>query len=357
MTDTVPWREMANSIAGPSLRTRGGIGAYRKHRDILRDTVQLALESGNFAAPTPASCLAVHPRLFHFYWEELGILPWDQFFADWLVSPTVFRPQCLWALYWGLAKAELAFATRYVPMWSHDERLTGHLVSQVIERMEEFQPHWLELDRASGAPESTLNIWYADVAAGRLEKETGADLGLILHASYRGQSEFFKVVRVQAKKVGTSGSARIDVAQARVLTARDNLGYYVFYHGPDKDGWQLPPTVQSSAAVWNRIPSEIKEQKNMQPARVRGSDGVASVGVRERGWDFAAFLAFSVSDLGATVGVPANTPEDAVTTLMRGVGLPPPSRVVVITLGTPTAPVDWMHIVFRGDNVRPSYDD
>jgi len=191
-----------------------------------------------------------------------------------LASPELYHPQCIWAIFWALAKAEHEFAGRYLPFWSHEERLTGHFVSQVCERICEFEGRWSEL-AANDQKNSTLDVWYADTATGNREKDTGADLGLIVNGQYAGEGEFFKAARFQVKKVPSSGTATIDLDQTKALLRTENLGYYLFYHGQDRHDWRRPPSVAPATAFERHVKNA--EEAGEQGKRLRKELGNQSV--------------------------------------------------------------------------------
>ena len=223
------------------------------------------------------------------------------FFDQILASPSSYEPSSLWALFWALAQAEHEFLSRYVPFWSHEERLTGHLVSQIVERLEDFAPYWASL---SGAPESEsenhCRIFYADTATARRESLTGADFGLVIQARFgKQQPEYFKVARFQAKKVEKSGSALIDFDQVEALLNRPDVGYFIFYHFHDLKKWSLPPTVLSAGHFKSRL-----EELRVERARIKGPElGKESKSVQDTGYDFATFLTFALADPASEHGL------------------------------------------------------
>jgi hypothetical protein len=319
---------IASEIAEASLRSRWGFGAFRKFDGVFRDSIDIVLQSSYFA-PRPLDgpwpILAYDESLWKYR------MPPRTFIGNVLTSPASYNPAPVWALFWALAKAEHEFLQRYVPYWSHEERLTGHLVSQLIERLEGFAPHWRALN-AEPAKESLCRIWYADTAAARKEGVTGADLGLIVQARLGSQEEFFKVARFQSKKVGRSGKARIDLGQVRALLHHERLGYYLFYHPLDKNSWSLAPTVRPATDFQH----DLEEAQQQKPS---GQLGVITDLVNGRGVDLAMFVTFALADAGADHGVLASTAVEAVSVLMSGD--PRPSRVLVVTLGEGTTPVEW----------------
>ena len=116
-------------IADRCLGSRAGFGAFRKLGDVFHHTVALITESGLFSPPwsEPARFFP-DPEFWHFYGRRIPGAR-SRFFKDLLSAPKVYDPECLWALFWSLVKAEHEFLFRYLPFWSHEERLTGHLVS------------------------------------------------------------------------------------------------------------------------------------------------------------------------------------------------------------------------------------
>ena len=225
---------LAMEVTNSSIGTRTGFGAFRKYESLSENSIRLVIESGFFLPPQQKVgepwFWILDPEYFHFFFRKA--YPgqnFRHFLNRVLVNPLYFNPFCVWALFWALAKAEHQFLFRFIPFWSHEERLTGHLVSQIIERIEEFKPHWKSLDSYQFRNSTSLfEIYYADTASGRRESVTGADLGLVVHGIFPNQKEFFKVVRFQAKKVRKSGNARINIPQAFSLMERDELGYYLF---------------------------------------------------------------------------------------------------------------------------------
>ncbi len=321
---------LAAEIADPQLRSRVGFGAFHHFDEVFRETIRLVLESATFMPPTDSAATPWmfapwmdDPEFWHLFGRRFHWRPQRSLIRRLLYQPRNYDPAALWALFWALAKAEYQFLVRYLPFWSHEERLTGHLVAETITRIEDFATHWNVL-----SPGSELGIWYADTAAHRQESETGADLGLIIHGRFAGSEEFFKVARFQAKKAGTTGIARIDFHQAKALLRRRNLGYYLFYHAEESEGWHLCPTV---------VPAGYFE------ANPEGSDQ-RDLRVRDTGYDFATFITFALADQVSSHGVLAQNQTEAVRILMAAQGnLPSPSRVLTITLGTRpgTPPVDW----------------
>lgn len=354
-----PLVALARELGSRALKSRSGLGALRQHESVARDTVRLILESSIFHnAPqlgTPWPWLGMDPEdLFHFVWHRSHAR--GRFVLDLiggaLVHPASFDPRPVWALFWALVRAEHEFLTRFVPYWSHEERLTGHLVSQIGERVHDFGPHWTTLcdgmAAGSDAKPPRCEIQYFDTATARQEKVTGADLGLIIHAEYPWHDEFFKVARFQAKKADGGGKAAIDLDQMRALTSADGLGYYVFYHQARSERGTPCPTVRPAQA-FNQHLDEASQRPGGGPrSGSRPGLGVVTVDALDSGWDFASFVTFALADPASSFGLLRDSPERARGAVCESenTNISPgtPSRVMVVTLGMPPA-VDWDHML------------
>jgi hypothetical protein len=354
-SDYESYVRLALNIGEKHTRSRAGFGSFRHFQSVCRSSIALALESGFFSDINRQS------KPFHFFDEELFFdffmrkghprPNFRYFFEQALTNPSSFNPSCLWALFWAVAKAEHDFLIRYIPYWSHEERLTGHLVSQLLTRIEDFEPHWAALDSSNQSSDKThCRIHYVDTATASRETITGADLGLIIQAQLPRQQEYFKAARFQAKKVGKSGSARIDLDQAEKLIAAKNYGYYLFYHPYAANEWSLPPTVSSAT----QFTFHVNDARENAPKHPGATLGEKSVDIDGGNFDFATFITFALADQASEHGALASSAEEAVrllTTTNRG--LPSLSRIVAVTLGAQATEVDWdgllREYINRGD--------
>lgn len=332
-----PYTPIAVAIANPAIQSRVGFGTFRKHGTIFERSHRLIARSGLLASRAAATdpLWAIDPDLLHFALAR-GHYNHSSFIR-YLTSPSAFEPGCVWALFWALAKSEHQFAARFLPFWSHEERLTGHFVSQICERIEEFAVHWSALT-GSDPNRSWLDVWYADTAAGNREKETGADLGLIVHGQYSGDQEFFKVARFQVKKVPASNTARIDLNQTKSLLQTEGLGHYLFFHGQDRQDWRRPPTVAPASEFEHHV--RKAESAQAEVMRVRSELGREDIqSIDNKSYDFATFLTFAFADPAADFGAFARSKSAAVRILMGG---GPPTRLAVISLGAPVEAAEWL---------------
>ena len=347
-TDFSIYRNLAASIADPAIQSRSGFGAFGKYTTLFERTHRLISRSSLLAPPNGGShpYWPVDPDYFH-YAIRKGHFNHAHFIRH-LMTPEVYYPHCIWALFWALVKAEHNFASKFLPFWSHEERLTGHFISQVCERISEFETRWSELDSAD-AKTSWLDVWYADTATGNREKETGADLGLIVNGQYLGDSEFFKAARFQVKKVPASNTATIELDQTRALLRTDNLGFYLFYHGQDRSDWRRPPSVAPAIEFAHHVKNaEETVQSGKRLGKELGTQSVSDVD--SESFDFAAFVTFALADPGSESGAMANSKNEAIRILMGGGPDGPPSRVAIISLGKPIDRREWLHAL--GEYVR-----
>ena len=328
---------------------RHGFGAMRHHASVLHPTVDLVLDSSFVAVPGPSDSRQpwwpfIDPDFMHFTMRR-GKGLHKLLIGSMLASPASFRPTAIWALFWAIAQAEHEFLQRFVRFWSHEERLTGHLVGQMMQRLEDFGIHWRALSDAEGQPGARCALWYADTATNSMEAQTGADLGLIVHAHLGGQAEYFKVARFQAKKTGSNGHARIDLDQVEALMAQENLGYFLFYHPIQGQRWTLPPTVRPATTFRGALEEAQKSAHQSSRsiiARDHDSYGMRSLQARDGGWDLASFITFALADAGSEHGVLVDTPSAARAVLFgQQTPLSPPSRVLVVSLGSGLTDVAW----------------
>lgn len=337
--------QIAMDWASKSLQGRNGFGALREYTNILDNSCRLVLSSGFFSHRTATPGFPwgfPDPECWDFF-RHFGHYkgsPGHRFFVEvMLSSPANYSPRPIWALFWSLAKAEHIFLEKYIPFWSHEERLTGHLVSLMVERLEEYGVHWRSL-AGDSTGKTDCQIWYADTATARQEHLTGADLGLVVHGKMPGSDEFFKVVRFQAKKVGNSGNANIDFDQLEALLSEEHVGYYLFYYHLDKTQWSLPPTSRPASDFTYAL-NQVKEKHAQTPRR--NGLGTHPVKAHENGYDLATMITFGVADPASEVGKLANDACDAVSIL--GSGPTPPSRILIVTLGSGTDVHLWQHLL------------
>ena len=311
-------------------RDRSGFGSFQHHKKLLSHTALLVRQSGIFVSPKSLSTS-------RFLKQDLLRLFYRDFYENILTNPNTFQPRTIWALFWALSTAEHQFMFKFTPFWSHEERLTGHFVSQIMERLEDFGVHWRQLTEVTQPSLSEMRVYYADTANQSREGRTGADFGLIIQARYGNQREFFKVARFQAKKVEGS-SARIDLEQVEALLKHEGLGYFLFYHRfDDIKEWTPPPIVKPADLYQNKLEEFKTKQKDITDSEL----------LLEKCWDFASFVTFGLADPASEYGVIESRADRAVSTLMA-LDISPlkkPSRVMIISIGDNVSIVDWEQLL------------
>ena len=130
-----------------------------------------------------------------------------------------------------LIRAEIRFISRYIPQRSHEERLTGNLVAEIDNSIylvkDKFREASVEL---YGQPKEIDFLYYDLSRGGKIEKQTGADLGLILVIDLPDFPYSVISYVLQAKKID-NGRASLDRRQYETLSLNDEKSYcsYLFY--------------------------------------------------------------------------------------------------------------------------------
>lgn len=127
------------------------------------------------------------------------------------------------------ARAEVRFSLRFVPQRSHEERLTGSLVSEIEAAIHLASGHFRRQAEERYREARDVDFIYYDLSRGGcLENRTGADLGLILHVDLPDWPPLTRYAAFQAKKL--DGSAQIDGHQFDTLRSQfGEAAAYLFY--------------------------------------------------------------------------------------------------------------------------------
>lgn len=142
--------------------------------------------------------------------------------------------------------AEQKFITNYIPQNSHEERLTGHLVSELENSLFILQDTFEMFSQEIYAQKVPVEFYYADLSSNNYEKCSGADLGLVFHINLPDSPETFRVAAIQAKKMKNVG-ATIDLAQKETLLKQyGEMAYYMFYDMTDEHN---SPLIQNASRI------------------------------------------------------------------------------------------------------------
>jgi len=128
-----------------------------------------------------------------------------------------------------VARAEIRLSTRFIPQGSHEERLTGSLVSEIEAAIHLASGPFRRRALERYNDERTIDFIYYDLSqGGRIEKQTGADLGIILHIDLPDFPKIIRFAAFQAKKLNRS--AQLEKAQFNsLLSAFPKASAYLFY--------------------------------------------------------------------------------------------------------------------------------
>jgi len=143
-----------------------------------------------------------------------------------------------------LARAESRFSLRFVPQRSHEERLTGNLISEIEAAFFLVRDTFTEMAiQRYGEPREIDFVYYDLSRGGKIEKHTGADLGIILTIDLPDLPLLVRYAAFQAKKLENSST----IPKDQFNTLRNRFGdaaAYLFYDMNLKS--LLPPMVISA---------------------------------------------------------------------------------------------------------------
>ena len=147
-----------------------------------------------------------------------------------------------------LAFGELEFWERDLPQKSHEERLTGHILSKIFSSVsfsaDAISDYSLQFYRKA----IPIEVAYHDLSTNNREKHTGSDFGIIIHTNLPDQQESVRGVAIQAKKLGKN-FAYLPILQAQSQISFANEGAYCcFYDMHDRES-RLPPAILSTQKI------------------------------------------------------------------------------------------------------------
>lgn len=129
-----------------------------------------------------------------------------------------------------LIRAEVRLISRFVPQRSHEERLTGNLVSEIDSAIFLVKDAFEEISFELYSEAKHIDFLYYDLSrGGKIEKQTGADLGIILVVDLPDFPFTVKSFVLQAKKI-TYSSAQIKRKQFETLSSHSETecGYLLY---------------------------------------------------------------------------------------------------------------------------------
>ena len=193
----------------------------------------------------------IHPKYFNKFLSKNGF----SYLRNLLKDERSFENPLFYLLFKAFVYAEIKFVNNYIPQNSNEERLTGHLISEIANSLsiinETFEQKAFELYQTK----VDLEFHYADLSSNNKEKYTGADLGLIFHINLPDYQEKVNVAIIQSKKFDKRAS--IDLAQIETLKKfAEKSGYYCFYDMNKKD--RNSPLIQRANSITSRLGNDLK---------------------------------------------------------------------------------------------------
>ncbi|MBM4241882.1 MAG: hypothetical protein FJ150_09530 [Euryarchaeota archaeon] len=146
-----------------------------------------------------------------------------------LTNEVIYENELIDMFFKALMRAEIRFISRYIPQRSNEERLTGNLVSEIDNSIYLVKDEFKELSMKRYREAREIDFFYTDMSkGGKVEKDTGADLGFILLIDLPDYPVTVKSLILQAKKI--NHTTQIDKAQYRTLkNINDTNCAYLFY--------------------------------------------------------------------------------------------------------------------------------
>ena len=170
-----------------------------------------------------------------------------------------------------VARAESRFSLRFVPQRSHEERLTGNLISEIEAAFFLARNAFAEIAVHRYGEAREIDFVYRDLSRGGvIEKQTGADLGIILSIDLPDLPPLVRYAAFQAKKLSNSCS----ILKEQFSTLRNQFGdaaAYLFY---DIDvSFLLPPMVVKADKL-QYLEKEKTNTESFTVSRDRAYDGL-----------------------------------------------------------------------------------
>lgn len=170
-----------------------------------------------------------------------------------------------------VARAEIRLGMRFIPQRSHEERLTGSLVSEIEAAIHLASGPFRQQALERYKDDRTIDFIYYDLSqGGRIEKHTGADLGIILHIDLPDFPRVVRFAALQAKKL--DGTAQLDKAQFQTLRAAfPESSAYLFY---DTDFKTLAPPLVLAAERFQQASEEDARTRTFAVSADTAFDGL-----------------------------------------------------------------------------------
>lgn len=218
----------------------------------------------------PRFCLDCHP-IWNRYHHSLSFDEWYTSSSaecrSLINNPIWFQSPLFQLLFKSFVAAEGKFIMNFIPQNSHEERLTGHLVSEIENGLFILHEYFEQKSNELYGVNVPLNFYYADLSANKQESFTGADLGLIFYVNLPNGQRHIRIAAIQAKKVYKT-SARIDPKQLNtIIDGYGDNAYYMFY---DMTFGKLSPMIQRAEFVKRELDKDASNSYQRNHITNRG---------------------------------------------------------------------------------------
>lgn len=148
------------------------------------------------------------------------------------------------------ARAEVRLGLQFVPQMSNEERLTGHLISEIEAAIHLASPIFEAVSQERYSTLQQLDFAYYDLSkGGHYEKETGGDFGLIVSVDLPDRPKLIRFAAIQAKKLRHNTSLQKE--QYDTLIKNYNEGAFYAFYDMNLDSL-APPLVIHAANLMNK---------------------------------------------------------------------------------------------------------
>lgn len=159
--------------------------------------------------------------------------------------------------------AEARFIQEYIPQGSHEERLTGHLISEFVSSLRIVKDSFQKVTYELCNKYIPLEFYYKDVSTKGQEKHTGADFAIILHINLPNETERVRCAMFQVKKLPDSNNPKImKDQQLALINGNKEGGFYCFYD------MKTEKTMSPIACMAKEIPIDENYPKNSKTCKL-----------------------------------------------------------------------------------------
>jgi hypothetical protein len=127
------------------------------------------------------------------------------------------------------ARAEARLGIRFIPQRSNEERLTGHLISEIEAAIHLCRSEFQRVSLERYGKGLDIDFAYEDLSkGGHFEKTTGSDLAIVLVIDLPDRPKLVRMAAIQAKKLSDSSQ----IQKPQLTTIQNEFGkdaYYLFY--------------------------------------------------------------------------------------------------------------------------------